>query len=92
LQDLIETVQDEPNITTAGLLERWRHDQQGRHLGKLAAVEMPDEEEFDASEELHACLEQLALAGRRERIEFLIEKQKLNPLTDDEKSELRQIG
>ncbi len=37
LQDLIETVQEEPNITTAGLLERWRHDQQGRHLGKLAA-------------------------------------------------------
>jgi len=92
LQDLIETVQDEPNITTAGLLERWRHDQQGRHLGKLAAVEMPDEEEFDASEELLACLDQLALAGRKERIEFLIEKQKLNPLTDDEKSELRQIG
>ena len=92
LQDLIETVQGEPNITTAGLLERWRHDQQGRHLGKLAAVEMPDEEEFDASEELLACLDQLALAGRRERIEFLIEKQKLNPLTDDEKSELRQIG
>jgi DNA primase len=92
LQVLIETVQDEPNITTAGLLERWRHDQQGRHLGKLAAVEMPDEEEFDASEELLACLDQLALAGRKERIEFLIEKQKLNPLTDDEKSELRQIG
>ena len=92
LQDLIETVQKEPNITTAGLLERWRHDPQGRHLGKLAAVEMPDEEEFDAGQELAACLHQLALAGRRERIEFLIEKQKLNPLTDDEKSELRQIG
>jgi len=92
LRELIETVQNEPNITTAGLLERWRHDQQGRHLGKLAAVEMPDEEEFDASEELTACLHQLALAGRRERIGFLIEKQKLNPLTDDEKSELRQIG
>lgn len=92
LQNLIETVQEEPNITTAGLLERWRHDQQGRHLGKLAAVEMPDEEEFDAGEELRACLDQLAVAGRRERIEFLIEKQKLNPLTDDEKSELRQIG
>ena len=92
LQYLIETVQAEPNITTAGLLERWRHDEQGRHLGKLAAVEMPDEEEFDAGEELTACLEQLAIAGRRERIDFLIEKQKLNPLTDDEKSELRQIS
>ena len=92
LQDLIETAQAEPHITTAGLLERWRHDPQGRHLGKLAAVEMPDETDFDASLELADCLEQLALAGRRERIDFLIEKQKLNPLTDEEKSELRQIG
>ena len=91
LQNLIETVHAEPNITTAGLLERWRHDEQGRHLGKLAAVEMPDEDDFDAAQELAACLEQLALAGRRERIDFLIEKQKLNPLTDEEKSELRQI-
>lgn len=91
LQDLIETVQAEPNITTAGLLERWRHHEQGRHLGKLAAVEMPESEEFDAAGELSACLDQLALAGRKERIEFLIEKQKLNPLTDEEKSELRHI-
>jgi DNA primase len=91
LQELIETVQADPNINTAGLLERWRHDERGRHLGKLAAVEVPDEEEFDPALELAACLEQLALAGRRERIDFLIEKQKLNPLTDDEKSELRQI-
>jgi DNA primase len=91
LQDLIETVQAEPNITTAGLLERWRHDPQGRHLGKLAAVEMPAGEEFDAAGELADCLTQLALASRRERIDFLIEKQKLNPLTEEEKSELRQI-
>ncbi len=92
LAQLIETVQEEPNITTAGLLERWRHDDEGRHLGKLAAVEIPNEEDFDAAQELAACLEQLAHAGRRERIDFLIEKQKLNPLTDDEKSELRQIS
>ncbi|MDH4125583.1 MAG: DNA primase [Gammaproteobacteria bacterium] len=91
LQDLIETAQAEPNITTAGLLERWRHDERGRHLGKLAAVEVPDEDEFDAALELAACLDQLALAGRRERIDFLIEKQRVNSLTDDEKSELRQF-
>ncbi|MDA1063694.1 MAG: hypothetical protein O2907_05055, partial [Proteobacteria bacterium] len=91
LQELIETVQAEPNISAAGLLERWRHDERGRHLGKLAAVEVPDEDEFDPALELSACLDQLALAGRRERIDFLIEKQKLNPLTDDEKLELRQM-
>ena len=91
LQDLIETVQAEPNITTAGLLERWRHDEEGRHLGKLAAVEVPDEEDFDSATELAACLEQLAIAGRRERIDLLIEKQRLNSLSDDEKAELRHI-
>ncbi|NOR66325.1 MAG: DNA primase, partial [Woeseiaceae bacterium] len=91
LHDLIETVQEEPNITTAGLLERWRHDDEGRHLGKLAAVEVPEEEDFDPAAELEACLERLAIAGRRERIDFLIEKQKLNSLTDEEKGELRQL-
>jgi len=92
LHDLIETVQEEPNITTAGLLERWRHDDQGRHLGKLAAVEMPEDEEFDPAAELTDCVEQLALAGRRERIDFLIEKQRDKPLNEDEVAELRQLS
>jgi len=92
LHDLIETVQAEPNITTAGLLERWRHDAEGRHLGKLAAAEVPEEEDFDAAAELAACLDQLALAGRRERIDFLIEKQRSSPLSDEEKAELRQLS
>ncbi|NIL94626.1 MAG: DNA primase [Woeseiaceae bacterium] len=91
LHDLIETVQEEPHITTAGLLERWRHHEEGRHLGKLAAVELPDEDDFDPVAELAECLAQLELAGRRERIDFLIEKQKLSSLTDEEKSELRQL-
>jgi len=88
---LIETVQAEPTISTAGLLERFRHDEQGRHLGKLAASELPVDEDFDAAAELAECLEQLALAGRKERIDFLIEKQKLGGLSDDEKAELRQL-
>jgi len=91
LHDLIETVQEEPHITTAGLLERWRHDEEGRHLGKLAAIEVPEGEDFDPAAELEACLDQLALAGRRERVDFLIEKQRLSSLSDDEKSELRAL-
>ncbi len=91
LQALIETVQDEPNITTAGLLERWRHDEQGRHLGKLAATEVPIDEDFDPALELEECLAQLVQAGRRERIDFLIEKQGVTGLTDDEKNELRAL-
>ena len=91
LRTLIETVQTEPNISTAGILERYRHHDEGRHLGKLVASEVPLDEEFDAAAELAECLEQLALAGRKERIDVLIEKQKVSGLSDDEKTELRQL-
>ena len=92
LRDLLETVQAEPTLTTAGLLERWRNHDEGRHLGKLAAVEMPDDEDFNPAAELADCLRQLAAAGARDRIQFLIEKQRLNQLTDGEKDELRTLG
>ena len=91
LRALIETVQSEPNITTAGLLERWRHDDEGRHLGKLVASQVPLDEDFDAAAELGDCLGQLELAGRKERITFLIEKQRVNGLSDEEKAELQEL-
>ncbi|MDJ0759401.1 MAG: DNA primase [Woeseiaceae bacterium] len=92
LISLIETVQSEPTINTAGLLERWRHDEQGRHLGKLAAVEIPDDEDFDPRAELAACIEQLGTMGRRDRIDLLIKKQRVGPLTKEEKAELRALS
>ena len=88
---LIETVQAEPNITTAGILERFRYDDEGRHLGKLAAVEVPYEDGFDAAAELDQCLDQLKLAARKERIDFLIQKQRDSALSADEIAELRQL-
>ncbi|MGB5627482.1 MAG: DNA primase [Woeseiaceae bacterium] len=91
LRAVIETVRAQPNITTAGLLERWRHDAHGRHLGKLAAAALPLDEDFDPAAELDECLDQLATAGRKERIDFLIEKQRVGGLSDDEKSELRAL-
>ncbi len=51
---------------------------------------IPMDEEFDAAAELEECLQQLAIAGRKERIEFLIEKQRASGLSDDEKAELTQ--
>jgi DNA primase len=88
---LIETVQSEPNITTAGLLERWRNDESAAHLGRLAAVPLPADADFDPAAELHECLEQLAAAGRREHVDLLIEKQRVGSLSEDEKAELRQL-
>jgi DNA primase len=92
LRDLIETVQAEPTMTTAGLLERWRTHEEGRHLGKLAAVQLPVSDDFDATAELQQCMAQLALAGQRERVDFLIEKERLSTLSEAERSELRELG
>jgi len=92
LRDLIENVQAEPDITTAGLLERWRHHPHGQHLGKLVMTEVPFDEEFDAAAELEQCLLQLARLSARDRIDFLIEKERLDCLTEEEKSELGALG
>jgi DNA primase len=92
LRELIETARSEPNITTAGFLERCRSHEEGRHLGKLAAVEMPSVDDFDPAAELSDCLKQLAHAGARDRLQKLIEKERLTDWSDEELGELRQIG
>ena len=92
LRDLIETVQSEPNMTTAGLLERFRSHEEGRHLAKLVTIELPGSEDFDAGAELADCLAQLALVARKERLDFIIEKQRLGTLSDLEKDELRALS
>jgi DNA primase len=91
LHDLIETIQSEPSMTTAGILERFRNHAEGQHLGKLAALEMPAGEDFDAAAELADGIAQLALSARRDRIENLIEKQRLGTLTAAERDELREL-
>ncbi len=92
LRELIETVQTEPTISTAGLLERFRHHEEGRHLGKLAATELPSDEDFDSESEFLDCMTRLGADARRERFNFLIEKQSITGLNDAEKSELGQLG
>ena len=91
LRQLIRAVQAEPEISTAVLLERFRHDDAGRHLGKLAAAPVPDEAGFDAGAELAQCVQRLATAGRKERIAFLIAKQRDEGLSAEEKEELQAL-
>lgn len=92
LKALVETVQADPNISTAGLLERFRHHDEGRYLGRLAAKELPYGESFDVTAELTHCWRQLAAAADRERVNFLIEKQRVEGLSEAELDELRELG
>ena len=92
LAQLVETARSDPKITTAGLLERYRKHEEGRHLGRLASQEMPVDDDFDVEAELALCWQQMRLAGNRDRVNFLIEKQKLEPLTEAEKWQLKKLS
>ena len=88
---LLEAVRSEPGITTAGLVERFRHDDEGRHLGRLAAAELPLEEDFDADAELEECIARLSQTANEDRIDFLIQKQRDDSLDDERIAELRRL-
>ena len=92
LTALIETVHAEPNITTAGLLERFRGHPEGQYLGRLATTEVPPEEEFDPAAELADCVARLAQAASREKVNFLIEKQKHSELSDELRQREKKSG
>ncbi len=91
LAELLETLQAEPHMTTAGILERWRHRTNGRHLDALAAAELPSHDDFDPEAELAGCVSQLAAAARHDRVEFLREKGRSGALSGEEREELRRL-
>ena len=91
LLKLIKTIQDEANINAASLIERWRDDEEGKHLAKLAINLFPDNPEFDASKELNDSLVQITKNFYSERINFLIEKQSINELSEKDKNELSRM-
>lgn len=50
LTDVLELLKDKPHMTMAGLLEQWRGTEEGRHLSKLAARQLPITEDGLAQE------------------------------------------
>jgi len=85
---VLEVTAAEPKINTAGLLERFRHDAEGRHLGQLA-VAAPLDDEAAAAEVLHDCAERIVAAFRRERLSALLARG--GSLSDEEKTEIREL-
>ena len=88
LKKLIQTIQKKPDINTAGLIEVWRNDAEGKFLGQLASKELPGNDEFNAQAELNDCLTQLNKSYTKTRVTSLINKQRNEDLSNDEKKEL----
>ncbi len=90
LLELIELVQQRPEITTGALLEHYAEREEQASLHKLAAQELPGDAQIWA-QELHDVAVQLEQQLVRQRIEELQAKQRAQGLDDTDKYEMREL-
>ncbi len=91
LSSLLEDCRNNPNISTAGLLERWREEPEAPHLGKLASGELLIDLEA-AKMELKDSLDKLVReSGPDQRTDWLLKKASDTGLDTAEKQELREL-
>ncbi|EHQ53364.1 DNA primase [Ectothiorhodospira sp. PHS-1] len=91
LVQVLETLAQNPNLTTAGLLERWRDSETGRHLLKLAQWQPPPSQEESVPTLLRDALGRLRGQYTEQRTEALLAKASRSALSEDEKAELKAL-
>ncbi len=88
LAELLEDLRSHPQITTAGILERWRQHEDGPHLTRLAAQDMLVAEDAAALVLTETIRRLIRQAGPEKRTEDLLSKAQSGRLTPEEKLEL----
>jgi DNA primase len=91
LRELLEELRTQPAQSTAQVLERWRDRPAATHLARLAAMEALVEEAGAAQRELAEALNRLLQESGRKRIDRLLEKDRAQGLSTDEKLELQRL-
>jgi DNA primase len=92
LAELVETAHEEPGLTSAQLVERWRDRPEYERLAQLAALPLPDFDDAAVGRELAGAAEKLVEElGPQRRLDALIDKAGAVGLNDDEKAELREL-
>ncbi len=87
LHRLLETVVENPDIVPAQLLERFRDDSEGRHLGRLLD-NAPLDAEDAAAAVLQEMLQRIVVEAKKRRLQVLVSR---SSLSSEERAEIRQI-
>jgi DNA primase len=90
LTELLDVARARPGVSTVLLLEHFSERSESKALQKLALVEFPGEPEALRAMFLDAA-RKLAAQTPQQRLNALISKQRLTPLDEDEKNELRDL-
>ncbi len=90
LCELLELTRQNPQINSAGLLERYRERPEGPHLEGLLTEEILLGE-ASAEQELVDCLDRIIHSERDARLATLVDKAGAQGLSDEEREELREL-
>ena len=90
LHKLIEIISAEEGVTTAMLIENWRGHKEEPHLAKLATIDLLTESE-NAQIELCEIAKHLEKSYLIDQWDQLVEKSRSQPLSTDEKDELKRL-
>jgi DNA primase len=91
IRELLENIHQNPNLSTAALLERWRGREEETHLHRLMEWSPPGGEDLDLSPLFHDAMGQLQRRHNDQRLELLLHKAEHSVLDDAEKKELRTL-
>ncbi|HEY5558736.1 MAG TPA: DNA primase [Steroidobacteraceae bacterium] len=92
LRELLETARDEPSLSTAQLVERWRDRPEGARLAELAGSESLVPDARAAGRELATVLDRIgAELGPEKRLNELIELARERRLTEQEQKEFQGL-
>ncbi|MDH5408281.1 MAG: DNA primase, partial [Gammaproteobacteria bacterium] len=91
LIQLLEMIQQQPHISSAVLLERWRNTEHWPHLEKLLAWDPMQNAGVDVELEFQASLTNLMSSRHEHRVDALLARADLGDLSAEEKQELKQL-
>jgi len=91
LTTLIETIQENPNVNAAVLLERWRNTELEATFIQLMKWQPESDDETILSTEFKDCLLQIGKKANAIKIENLLHKDRTTGLSDAEKQDLREL-
>jgi len=92
LRELLETAREEPTLTTAQFVERWRERPEGARLAELAGQESLVGDARSAGRELATLLERIgAELGPEKRLNELIELARERRLSEPEQKEFQGL-
>jgi DNA primase len=89
VSEILEILSQNPQLSTASLLERWRDRDEEQHLSRLMEWSPPHSDEETLTTLFDDALEQLRRKHAEMGLEHLLRKAEQESLSDEEKDRLR---